>query len=39
MIPKVIHKVLIVDEGKIPELPEGMNKGLKRGTDLIRDIR
>ena len=29
MIPKVIHKVLIVDEGNIPELPEGMNKALE----------
>ena len=29
MIPKVIHKVLIVDDGKIPEIPEGMNKAIE----------
>jgi len=26
MIPKVIHKVVIVDEGKMPQLPEDMNR-------------
>jgi hypothetical protein len=29
MIPKVIHKVLIVDDGKLPELPDGMKKALE----------
>ena len=29
MIPKVIHKVLIVDDGKIPEIPEGINKAIE----------
>lgn len=24
MIPKIIHKVILVDEGKIPKLPDGM---------------
>jgi mannosyltransferase OCH1-like enzyme len=29
MIPKVIHKVLIVDDGKLPTLPDGMKKALE----------
>ncbi len=29
MIPKVIHKVLIVDDGKLPELPHAMKKALE----------
>ena len=29
MIPKVIHKVILVDGGKIPDLPDGMNKAVE----------
>jgi len=29
MIPKVIHKVIIVDDGKIPTFPDGMKKSLE----------
>jgi mannosyltransferase OCH1-like enzyme len=29
MIPKLIHKVLIVDDGKIPALPDGMKKAFE----------
>ena len=29
MIPKVIHKVFIVDGGKVPPLPDGMKKALE----------
>jgi len=29
MIPKVIHKVLIVEDGKLPVLPDGMKKALE----------
>ena len=29
MIPKIIHKVLLVDDGKIPKLPEGLSKALE----------
>jgi mannosyltransferase OCH1-like enzyme len=29
MIPKVIHKVIIVDTGKMPQLPEEMNKAIE----------
>jgi hypothetical protein len=29
MIPKVIHKVIIVDDGKIPIFPDGMKKALE----------
>lgn len=29
MIPKTIHKVIIVDDGKIPALPDGMKKALE----------
>ena len=29
MIPKVIHKVILVDDGKIPELPDGMKKAIE----------
>ena len=29
MIPKVIHKVVIVDDGKLPALPDGMKKALE----------
>lgn len=29
MIPKIIHKVIIVDDGKIPKLPDGMKKALE----------
>jgi len=29
MIPKIIHKVIIVDEGKMPQIPEGMNKAIE----------
>jgi mannosyltransferase OCH1-like enzyme len=29
MIPKVIHKVIIVDDGKLPKLPDGMKKALE----------
>jgi len=28
-IPKVIHKIIIVDEGNIPTMPEGMKKALE----------
>ena len=28
-IPKVIHKIIIVDEGNIPPIPEGMKKALE----------
>ena len=26
MIPKIIHKIILVDDGKIPYLPEGLSK-------------
>ena len=29
MIPKTIHKVIIVDDGKLPELPDGMKKSIE----------
>ena len=29
MVPKVIHKVVIVDGGKLPVLPDGMKKALE----------
>jgi len=29
MIPKLIHKVIIVDGGVMPKLPEGMNKAIE----------
>ena len=29
MIPKIIHKVIIVDEGKMPQIPSGMNKAIE----------
>ena len=29
MIPKIIHKVIIVDGGKMPQIPEGMNKAIE----------
>jgi hypothetical protein len=29
MIPKVIHKVVIVDDGKLPVIPDGMKKALE----------
>lgn len=29
MIPKLIHKVIIVDDGKMPQLPEEMNKAIE----------
>jgi len=29
MIPKIIHKVIIVDDGKLPKLPDGMKKAMK----------
>ena len=29
MIPKVIHKIIIVDDGKIPKFPDGMKNALE----------
>ena len=29
MIPRVIHKIIIVDGGKLPKLPDGMKKSLE----------
>ena len=29
MIPKVIHKIIIVDDGKIPKFPDGMKRALE----------
>jgi len=29
LIPKVIHKIIIVDDGDIPDMPEGMKKALE----------
>ena len=29
LVPKVIHKIIIVDGGEMPEMPEGMKKALE----------
>ena len=29
MIPKIIHKIILVDDGKIPSLPEGLSKAFE----------
>ena len=29
MIPKIIHKIIIVDEGKLPKIQEGMSKAIE----------
>ena len=29
MIPKIIHKIVLVDDGKIPTFPDGMKKALE----------
>ena len=29
MIPKIIHKVIIVEDGKLPKLNDGMKKAIE----------